>query len=412
MDSNQRKRALRALRGLGRRAEVAVLARAAKARGIAAWIVGGALRDRLLGLATAEVDVAVSGDAEALAAVLERAGLGRAVFLSRDRPGPRVFRIAGKRPLDVAELEGGSIEADLRRRDFTVNALALDLGSGAILDPFGGLEDLRHGRLRLVRSENLADDPLRILRAARFFAALGLVPDAAVLAASRRAAGLFVSAAPERVAAELSRLLGSARAEPALSWTAKADILPAVLGRAISRPRAARLARSLAVLDDAGTRRMPPEQRRRLRLGLLAVGLGLSPSEAREWLQERRWAREEARDAALLCGLVASARRVRSRREAWSWVLEAGVLAQDAVTLLARLGPQERRRARSLRALTRAPRRTVTVDGADLQRWLGLDAGPRIGELLRAVRLAAAMGEVSNRRQARDWLTGQVRPGL
>jgi len=412
MDPNQRKSAARALRGLARRAEVVAFARAAKARGMAAWIVGGALRDRLLGMPAAEVDVAVSGDAEALAAGLDRAGLGRAVFLSRDRPGPRVFRIAGKRPLDVAELEGGSIEADLRRRDFTANALALALGSGEILDPFGGLEDIRRGRLRLVRSENLAEDPLRILRAARFFAALGLVPDAAVLAAARGAAGLFGRAAPERVAVELSKLLASPRAEPALSWSARAGILPSVLGRAISGPRAARLARSLAVLDDAAARRMPPERRRRLRLGLLAVRLRLSPSEAREWLQERRWAREETRDAGLLCGLVASARHVRSRREAWGWLLEAGHLAQDAAALLARLGPPERRRARSLRALMRAPRRTVAVNGGDLQRWLGLGAGPRIGELLRAVRLAAAMGEVSNRRQARDWLTGQVRPGL
>jgi hypothetical protein len=52
------------------------------------------------------------------------------------------------------------------------------------------------------------------------------------------------------------------------------------------------------------------------------------------------------------------------------------------------------------------------VDGGDIQRWLGLEAGPRIGELLRDLRLAAALGEVSNRRQARSWLTGQVRQSL
>src|SRR5262249_37507106 len=114
-----------ALRALSRRREVAALGRAARERGADAWIVGGALRDRLLGLPLPEVDAAVSGDAEAIAGDLERAGHGRAVFLSRDRPGPRVFRVAGERPLDVAELEGGSIETDLARRDFTVNAMAL-----------------------------------------------------------------------------------------------------------------------------------------------------------------------------------------------------------------------------------------------------------------------------------------------
>jgi tRNA nucleotidyltransferase (CCA-adding enzyme) len=409
MDSNQRKSAPDALRGLRRRAEVLALAHAAEARGSGAWIVGGAVRDRLLGLPTPEIDVAVSGDAEVLAADLERAGLGRAVFLSRGRPGPRVFRVAGKRPLDLAELEGGSIEADLGRRDFTANAVAVDLSTGEILDPSGGVADIRRRRLRCVRAENLAEDPLRILRAARLYASLGLAPDAGVLAASRRAADLFETAAPERIAAELSKLLGSPRAAPALGWAANAGILPAVLGRAMSRSGAAALARSLAVLDDAGVRRMAPPRRRRLRLALLASQLGFLPARARAWLQQRRWAREEARDAALLCALLASSRAIRSRRDAWRWVLEAGPLGDDAAALLARLSAADRSRARSLRSLLLSPPRTVSVDGEDLLHWLGLEGGPRVGELLRAVRLAAALGEVSNRRQARNWLTGQVR---
>src|SRR5262249_9767729 len=151
-----------------RRPEIAALERAARARGASAWIVGGALRDRALGLPVPEIDVAVAGDAEAIAADLERDGGGRAVFLSKDRPGPRVFRVAGARPLDVAEIEGGSIEADLERRDFTANALALELPAGTLVDPFGGLADLERRRLRGVRPENFAEDPLRILRAARF----------------------------------------------------------------------------------------------------------------------------------------------------------------------------------------------------------------------------------------------------
>jgi tRNA nucleotidyltransferase (CCA-adding enzyme) len=412
MDSNQRKSATRALRGLLRRAEVAALSRAAGARGVAAWVVGGALRDRLLGIPTPEIDVAVSRDAEALATDLERAGFGRAVFLSRDRPGPRVFRLAGRRPLDIAELEGGTIEADLGRRDFTANALALALPSGETLDPFGGLEDIARMRLRCVRAENLAEDPLRILRAARLQATHGLVPDRGVLAASRQAASLFSRAAPERVASELAKLLGSPRAAPALGWAASAGVLPAALGRAMSPRQASALARSLSVLDDLGARRLTPARRRRLRLALTAVRLALGPADTRGWLRERRWSREEARDVALIAGLVASSRAIRSRQDSWRWVLEAGALGEDAVALLARLDAAGRRHARALRALVRAPRRTVAVDGGDIQRWLGLEAGPRIGELLRDLRLAAALGEVSNRRQARSWLTGQVRQSL
>src|SRR5262249_49408853 len=133
---------------LRRRPEVRALARVAKSAGVDTWLVGGAVRDAALGLPVPEVDAALARDAEGIAAELQRAGLGTPVFLSRDRPGPRVFRVAGRRTLDLAEIEGGSIEADLRRRDFTANAIAVGLDDGRILDPFGGLSDLSRGRLR------------------------------------------------------------------------------------------------------------------------------------------------------------------------------------------------------------------------------------------------------------------------
>lgn len=411
MSSSQRIATPAALRGLGRRKEVAALARAAARRGVEAWVVGGALRDRLLGLPTPEIDAAVSRDADLIAADLEREGLGRAVFISRDRPGPRVFRVAGRRPLDVAELEGGSIETDLGRRDFTANALALALPSGALLDPFGGVGDLRSRRLRCVAAANLAEDPLRILRAARLLATHGLAPDRDLLAAARRAAPLFSRAAPERVGVELGKLLAAPRAAPALSWAASAGILGVALGLPIPPRRAAGLARSLAVLDDAAARRMEPDRRRRLRLALLALRLGLPPSDVREWLQGRRHPRQEAREVALVCDRVAAARTVRGRRDAWRWALAAEGLAADALALLARLSAADRRRARALSAVARSPIRRVAVTGSDIVAWLGLEPGPRIGALLEQLSVAAACGEVRNRRQARNWLTGQVRGG-
>lgn len=412
MRSNQRKQAAGALRSLRRRPEIAAFARAAARRGVEAWIVGGALRDRLLGLRPAEVDVAVARDVERIAADLERGGAGRAVFLSRGRPGPRVFRIAGPRPFDAAEIEGGTIVADLRRRDFTVNAIALPLPSGEPIDPHGGLADVAARRLRCVRPENLAEDPLRILRAARLLATRGLRPDRGVLAASRAAAGLFPRAAPERIGAELAKLLEAARAAPALAWTARAGILPAVLGLPIAPARALGVARSLAALDDAGVRRLPPERRRRLRLAGLALRLGIPEDRTRAWLAARRWGREEARAAARLVELAHRARQTGSREGAWGWILDAGPLLPDALALLARLGPAARRRARRLRTLARSRRRPIAVTGRDVVRWLGIAEGPRVGELLREVRLAAAMGTVSGRRAARNWLIGQVRKGL
>ena len=403
--------ARRRLQGLRRRAELVALARAARQRGLDAWIVGGALRDCLLGVPSPEIDVAVSRDAEGLARDLEEAGRGRAVFLSRDRPGPRVFRVAGARPIDIAEIEGGSIASDLARRDFTVNALALELGSGELLDPFDGVRDAAGRRLRCVRPENLAEDPLRILRAARLWASHGLRPEPAVLAAARRAAPLFGRTAAERIAAELSKLLGSPRAAPALGWSARAGILGVALGLALPASRPAAIARALSVLDGKRTRAIAPERRRRLRLALIAIRAGMTALDTRRWLGERRFPREQTRDASMLVELAASSARIRSARDRWGWVLQAGALWSDALILVACLGASGKRRARALAPLARAPLHRVAVSGDDLVQWLGLDPGPRVGELLALLRVAAAMGEVKNRRQARNWLTGQVRKG-
>jgi len=179
----------RALSALRRRPIVRALAETCAARGLTAWIVGGALRDALLGLPVAEIDAAVNGDPEPPARALEAAGRGRAVFLSKDRPGPRVFRVAaGHTELDIAALEGSAIEEDLSRRDFTVNALALSIPRGPLVDPFGGAADLAARALRGIRERNFQDDPLRTVRAARFIATHGLSPDARLLRWSRAAA--------------------------------------------------------------------------------------------------------------------------------------------------------------------------------------------------------------------------------
>ena len=412
MPAAQRKRAPPALGRLRRRPEIAALSRAARDRGAEAWIVGGALRDRLLGLRSPEIDAAVLGDAGAIAADLERLGHGRAVFLSKDRPGPRVFRVAGKRPLDLAELEGGSIATDLARRDFTVNAMALAVSSGELLDPYGGVGDLARRRLRAVRDENLVDDPLRALRAARFLATHGLVPVPALLPPARRAAAAFGRVAPERATAELSRLLGAPRAVPALRWAGRAGVLAPALGLTDGRAAAAAV-RALRDFDDPAIARLPPERRRRLRLARILLALGLTPPEARSWLGRRRWARDEARQAGGLAALAASAHGLRGRRAAWAWILDAerDGLLDDAALLLGRLGAARSRRARELARLARGPRRKVRVSGDDVVRWLAVTPGPLVGDLLARLRVAIAMGEVFDRRQARHWLSGQVRKG-
>lgn len=383
-----------------RRPELAALELLASRRGQRVWIVGGALRDLLAGRTVRDVDVAIGGDAAALAQAIEDAGLGTNVPLSD--VFPRVFRVVGKREIDVAELTGGSIEADLARRDFTVNAIACEPRERRWTDPFGGADDLARRRLRLVSARSLREDPLRILRAARLLATHGLVPDRAVAAEARRAAPGLAAVAPERIRAELVKLLEVDRAEKPMRWLAGVSALPPALGLAPAGLRTGRFTRALARLDGPSIRKAGFASRRLLRLCVIAHGLALSPAETARWLAGRRFSRQEAGDAAALAELAASARRAKVTRDQWAWIRDAGDRRGEALALLEVLFPARRSLARQLRA--RRPSRKVRLRGSDLMLWLQIPPGPLIGALLREIEIEAMRGAIRSRRQARRWL--------
>ena len=393
---------------LARRAELRALQAFASRLGETVWIVGGAARDLLLGRQVPEVDAAVSGNVQRVAAAMEDAGFGRAVAISR-RP-PRVFRIAGRREVDLAELEGLSIEEDLTRRDFTVNAMAFDLAHRRWLDPFGGREDLAAGRLRLVSRRNLEEDPLRVLRAARFIATHGLQPDAATSRACRLAASGLAGVAPERIRAEWIKLLESPRAGPAIAWAGRAGALEPALR--LDSGRTGRLARASHRLDAPAIRRLPPDRRRRLRLALVCAAAGISSAEAAAWLAARRYGRSESGQVAALLRLASDARRASGVRPPWAWVRDAGDLAPDALTLLVLLSPEAAPRARGLRRrLRKARRKGPRVSGGDILAWLGLPPGPEVGRLLAELEVEILRGTVRSRREVRTWLSVQGQRG-
>lgn len=183
-----------------------------------AWCVGGCVRDLRLGREPVDWDVTTSALPEETMAVFGgRAiptGLRHGTVTVRTEGQPvevTTFRKDGayhdhRRPETVTFTD--SLEEDLRRRDFTVNAMALDL-RGTFRDPFGGLEDLERGLLRCVGEPDrrFGEDALRILRGLRFSACLGFTPAAETAAAIRKNRELLRDIAPERVWAELSRLL-------------------------------------------------------------------------------------------------------------------------------------------------------------------------------------------------------------
>jgi poly(A) polymerase len=172
-----------------------------------AWIVGGALRDELLGREVRDVDMVVAGDPERAARETAARVKGPVFPLSKafgawrviDRPHGRVF--------DFSPLQGDTIEEDLARRDFSVNAMARPSEGGDLIDPFGGRADLEAGTLRVLGAQAYASDPLRPLRLVRFAAELGFTSEPETERLTRAAAPRVAAAAGERVFAELRRLV-------------------------------------------------------------------------------------------------------------------------------------------------------------------------------------------------------------
>jgi putative nucleotidyltransferase with HDIG domain len=206
----------------------------AQLAGSDAWLVGGAPRDRLLSRPTSDYDVAVTGDPKMLARALGRAAGGHPFALSEGFGAWRVTAHDHSWQVDVLPLGGGSIVADLARRDLTINALAEPLGGGELVDPFGGRADLEAGRLRMVSAEAFADDPLRTLRVARLACELGFTVDPDTAESARRHAPGLEHVAPERVFAELRRVISSERALDGLelmdSLGVTAVVLPELIG--------------------------------------------------------------------------------------------------------------------------------------------------------------------------------------
>jgi hypothetical protein len=166
-----------------------------------AWLVGGALRDELLGREVVDVDVACRDPA----AAARRYGslAGGAVFPLSEAHGAWRVAFRNGHTVDFTPLQGGSIEADLATRDFTINALARPLGGSDLVDPLDGRADLERRRLRAVSEKVFEDDPLRLLRAVRLENELGFSLDAETERLVRANAPLASQPAGERILGEL-----------------------------------------------------------------------------------------------------------------------------------------------------------------------------------------------------------------
>ena len=432
-------------------------------RGREAWLVGGAVRDRLLRRPTDDVDVAVEGDPRDAARAIARATGGTAFELSGAFGAWRVVGPGHSWHVDLVTLRDGDIVADLEARDFTINAMAEPLAGGDVLDPHGGRADLEARRVRMVSETALAEDPLRTLRAVRLVTELDLELDPATAAATRRHASAIDRVAPERVFGELKRVVTADRAREGLELMgahgltdsvlpelavlrgveqnefhhadvydhtlevldavaalqrnraflgdAAADLLAEPLADDLTRGGAMRFA---ALLHDAAkpqTRDVRPDGR------VTFIGHDEAGAELTRRVLRRLRASQRTIDyvAALTrhhlrLGFLVHQQPLH-RREIWRYLRATAPWTDDVTifTVADRLATRGRNAEEAIAAHVALARDLLAADpgpseplirGDDLARELGIVPGPRLGELLAQLEEDRYAGEISTREEA------------
>jgi len=194
-----------------------------------AWLVGGSVRDLIMGRNVVDVDLIVESDPAAAARSLARSHGGAPFPLSERHGAWRVVRDG--HTVDITRSRGAVCE-DLGRRDFTINAMAVPLAGGDLLDPHGGRADLEARRVRVVSDDVFADDPLRLLRLVRLAHELGFAVDPRSEQLARRDAHLADRPSGERVLVEMRRLLEPDHPDDAVRLLDRLGVLDVVLPEA------------------------------------------------------------------------------------------------------------------------------------------------------------------------------------
>ena len=172
------------------------------------YLTGGAVRDFLMGIkSVTDRDIAIK-DAEKFAHNLEKEFKGTFIILDTENKIYRVVTEDKINYIDVTELQGDTIEEDLMRRDFKINAIAFNLKTSEIIDPLDGHKDIKNKVLSHIKDENFEDDPLRILRAFRFLSTTGFKPSDELVIAVCKYKNLILNPSKERIAYEIMKLFG------------------------------------------------------------------------------------------------------------------------------------------------------------------------------------------------------------
>jgi len=386
---------------------------AAGVRGV--YLVGGAVRDLLLGEPGFDVDIAVEGDGIALASdlaarlkghVRPHAKFGTAVVVTHDASGRRRrVDVASTRsesyayPAALPKVEHAGIRSDLARRDFTINAMAVSLKPetyGDLLDYFGGMTDLAARRIVVLHNLSFIEDPTRVLRAIRYENRYGLRMDAHTLNLARAccAMDLVGDLSSARLRDELIALLEEEKADFSLRRMEGLGLTPSIHGRL----RAGVTTRALVQRGDRARAAHHLEgEAPRWRLRLVWMLRDLEPEEIAMWAERMRIRRRDAEvlEGALVVGRRLVDRVARGPSEADLYELAHG---QPLEAVLAAMALDETGIAadRLGRFLDVTRHVKLAIGGEDLLA-LGSEASPQMGEVLRSVLHLRLNGVVRSR---------------
>ncbi len=192
-----------------------------------AYIIGGSIRDLLLDRIPTDYDIAVKGNPKKFAEKMAKNISGRLVKMGK--PGQMIIRVVSNDNIfDITSLNGSFIEDDLKKRDFTINAMAYDLSSGEIIDCLGGLRDLADKKVRMVSADVFKKDPIRLIRAYRIGACLNFEIESQTASIIRAYAKLIQNSAGERIRYEIFKLLGTSKSYHYLSQMDDTGLLGAI----------------------------------------------------------------------------------------------------------------------------------------------------------------------------------------
>ena len=386
---------------------------AAGVRGV--YLVGGAVRDLLLGEPGFDVDVAVEGDGIALAETLaERLKghvrphekFGTAVVVAHDAAGGRQrVDVASTRsesyayPAALPKVEHAGIRSDLARRDFTINAMAVSLKPetyGDLLDYYGGMTDLAARRIVVLHNLSFIEDPTRVLRAIRYESRYGLRMDEHTLNLARAccAMDLVGDLSSARLRDELVALLEEEKVDFSLRRMEEIGLTPSIHGRL----RAGPTTRALVHRGDrARLAHGLEDEVPRWRLRLVWMLRELEPEEIATWTERMRIRRQDAEvlERALVVGrrLVDRVGRGPSEADLYEFARGEPLEALLAASALDESGIAAERLGRFL-DVTRHVK--LAIGGEDLLE-LGFEASPEMGEVLRSVLHLRLNGVVRSR---------------